>query len=162
MIEDITKLYETKREELVRAYKSRAGANDVEDLIQEGFYRAILYKDSYRPALVSLEFWLVGILNNCLRDLLREKQGRGSLHQPLQEEDLVYELQDTDVLKPVILKLLGTKSGDAKQICYLYFIMQYPLKDIAKIIGCSYSNVDNVVERFKVKIREVVAKDDSI
>lgn len=157
MLEAITKLYEEKREDLIRVYKSRAGANDVEDLVQEAFYRAIVYKDSYRPALVDLEFWMVGILNNCLRDLLNEKQGNSSMHKELSEEDLVYEMKE-DQLQPLINKLLKEKEGDARQICYLYFVMQYSLKEIRNIIGCSYSNVNNVVDRFKIKLREEIAK----
>lgn len=156
MIEELTKLYESKREDLIRAYKSRAGANDVEDLVQEAFYRALACKDLYKPEFVGgLEPWLVGILNNCLKDLLNEKLGRASMHQEFDEEAIEPAVLDKEpVLREDILRLLKTKSGDVKQICYLYFVMQYKLSEIQKVIGCSYSNVNNVVDRFKVKLRE--------
>ena len=77
--EELTEMYQEKHDDLVRMYKSRAGANDVEDLVQEGFYRALYYIKSFNPKLVSMDRWLSGILENCLRDLLNEKRGGSSL-----------------------------------------------------------------------------------
>jgi len=154
-IADITKLYEDKYDDLVRAYRSRAGVNDVEDLVQEAFYRAIKFKDSYNPKLVDLEFWFVGILNNCLKDLFGEKQGRATMHKEFLEETSIEEYTEPERIDyRHLLSLIEQKSGDAKQICYLYFIMHYKLSDITKIIGCSYSNVNNIVDNFKNKLKE--------
>lgn len=162
-VEDkIEQLYLDKREDLVRMYKSRAGGNDVEDLVQEAFYRALVYKDTYKENLVELEFWFVGILNNCLKDLLREKQNGSSMHDPLNDEDLTVEIELDSGWGRVLAKEVAKKSGDAKQICYLYFIMGYQLSEIQRIIGCSYSNVDNVVDRFKNLLREGYSEYDSI
>lgn len=161
MLEQIQELYETKREDLVHLYRSRAGNNDIEDLVQEAFYRALFYKDTYREELVDLEFWFVGIINNCLKDLLREKQNGASMHDPLNDEALVFD-QDDDGLNKAIMQEVAKKSGDAKQICYLYFVIGYSLSDIQKIVGSSYSNVDNVVNRFKILLREKYPEYDSI
>ncbi len=50
----IGQLFKDRYEDYVRMYKSRAGANDVEDMVQEAFYRALYYKSSFNPALVPL------------------------------------------------------------------------------------------------------------
>lgn len=158
MIDQITEVYERRREDLVRIYKSRAGANDVEDLIQEAFYRAIVYKDSYNSDLVELEFWLVGIVNNCLKDLLNEKAERSAFHKDvsvlLETEEDTYTDDDRKIPKEEIVKLIQDKrTGNAKQICYFHFVLDYSLSEIARIMPCSYSNINNVTDRFKQVLR---------
>ena len=151
--DDIQALYEAKRDDLIGIYKSRAGANDVEDLVQEGFYRALVYKDSYRKELVDLEFWFVGIMNNCLKDLLREKQNGAAMHNTIEEEDAVCGIQDKE-LQTEVLKEIEQLSGNPKNICYLALIMGYKVTEISKILKCSKQNAHQCLTRFCLKFQD--------
>jgi len=151
--EAIEKLYQAKRDDLITMYRSRAGANDVEDLVQEGFYRALVYKDSYREELVDLEFWFVGIINNCLRDLLREKQNGSAMHSTIDEDTAIYELEDKELQKEV-LKEIELLPANPKNICYLALIMGYTVTEVSKILRCSKQNAQQCVARFCLKFKD--------
>jgi RNA polymerase sigma-70 factor (ECF subfamily) len=56
-------------------YSSGADPADVEDLVQEAFYRAFRRLDGWRGA-ASLRSWLFTIAGNLLRDQYRKRKGR--------------------------------------------------------------------------------------
>jgi RNA polymerase sigma-70 factor (ECF subfamily) len=56
-------------------YSSGAGWDDVEDLVQETFFRAFRRLDSWRGE-ASFRSWLLTIASNLLRDHFRRRRGR--------------------------------------------------------------------------------------
>jgi len=161
MIEQITNLYHNKREELIKLYTSRAGKNDVEDVVQEAFYRALFYKDTYNPAMVDLEYWFLGIINNCLRDLLREKQQGSSMHDPLDDELLEYT-EEKQGFKEIVLKELEEKKQPTRSVLYLHFVLDYQAKEIQRTLDMGYKNVETILGRFRSYLREKYPEYDSI
>jgi RNA polymerase sigma factor (sigma-70 family) len=153
--EQIEDMYTDKYEDLVRIYKSRAGENDVEDVVQEAFYRALLYKDSFNPEYISLSNWLTSILNNCLRDMLREKRDGAVMHDSEHEPTIDDRCPSDTELEAKILKGIEAKGGNTRQILWLYFIMGCKADEIHQTVGGSYSAVTSRVEEFK---RECQAK----
>lgn len=151
----LTEVYKAKYDDLVRMYKSRAGANDVEDLIQEAFYRALLYKDSFREGFTTIECWLTSIIGNCLRDLKREKNNGKAMH--LEEIDEVIQLSrcpsDVD-LENKILGDIATKRGNTRQILWLYFALGERPIDIHRIVGGSLRNIEHACLRFRRECQE--------
>lgn len=146
----LTEVYKQKYDDIVRMYKSRAGIDDVEDLVQEGFYRALLYKDSFNEKFITIENWLVSIFNNCLRDLLREKRDGKSMHVYDDEELLCNDrCPAEEELEAKIIKDIEKKRGDTRQILWLYFVMGCKNEEIQRIVGGSYKNVDSATQRFK-------------
>ena len=154
VVEQIEEMYEAKYDDLVRIYKSRAGANDVEDVVQEGFYRALLYKDSFNPTYISLSNWLTSILNNCLRDMLREKRDGAMMHDSEHEPTIDDRCPSDTELEAKILKDIEGKSGNTRQILWLYFIMGCKADEIHQTVGGSYSSVTTICERFKGECQE--------
>ena len=154
VIEELTKLYKDKYDDYVRMYKGRAGANDVEDLVQEAFYRSLYYIDNYRPELADLGFWFSGIMENCLKDLYREKRDGASLHTKLTPESALIEPKYDEGTTKLVLKEIEKKGGDTRQILYLYFICGYKTEDVHKVIGGSLVNCWMAVSRFKEMLRE--------
>jgi RNA polymerase sigma-70 factor (ECF subfamily) len=65
-------------------YSSGAAASDVEDLVQETFFRAFRGLDSWRGE-ASMRSWLFTIGGNLLRDEFRKAKGRKML--PLEDRD---------------------------------------------------------------------------
>lgn len=152
--EQIEELYALKRDELVKIYSRRAGQDDVEDLIQEGFYRALYYADSFNPKFISISNWLTSILNNCLRDLQREKMDGQAMHS-VDEEPSVNDRCPSDIeMEEKILKDIEGRRGSAKQVLWLYFKMGYGLKDIQRLLGIPYNTVDSAVVAFKAYCKD--------
>jgi RNA polymerase sigma factor (sigma-70 family) len=151
----IEEAYIDLREDLVRRYKSRAGTNDVEDLVQEGFYRALFYVDTFNPTLVPIEHWLAGIIDNCLKDLLREKRDGSAMHDKLDEDSAVIEPRYEDDLTKILTREIERKEGDLKSILYLYFLCGYELKEIHRVVGGSYHTLEVRTRRFKQLLRDL-------
>ena len=154
VVEQIEDLYKSKYDDLVRIYKSRAGANDVEDVVQEGFYRALLYKDSFNPTYISLSNWLTSILNNCLIDMLREKRDGAMMHDSEHEPTIDDRCPSDTELEAKILKDIEAKSGNTRQILWLYFIMGCKTEEVHQVVGGSYENVKRACIRFKAQCQE--------
>lgn len=152
--EQIEELYTTKFDDLVRIYKSRAGENDVEDVVQEGFYRALLYKDSFNPTYISLSNWLTSILNNCLRDMLREKRDGAMMHDSEHEPTIDDRCPSDTELEAKIMKDIEGKSGNTRQILWLYFVMGSKTEEIHQIVGGGYQAICNRVQEFKLRCQE--------
>ena len=66
-------------------YSSGASASDVDDLVQETFFRAFRALDAWRGE-ASFRSWLFTIGANLLRDEFRKRKGRQML--PLEDRDL--------------------------------------------------------------------------
>jgi RNA polymerase sigma-70 factor (ECF subfamily) len=66
-------------------YSSGAGSGEIEDLVQEAFFRAFRRLDSWR-AEASFRSWLFTIAGNLLRDEFRKRKGRQLLS--LEDRDL--------------------------------------------------------------------------
>ena len=155
VVQQLTEMYEENYDDYVRMYLARAGANDVEDLIQESFYRALYYADNYRPDLADLDYWFSGIIENSLKDLYKEKRNGNSMHSKLTPESAIVEPRyDNNDLTRCVLKELEKKQGDHRQILYLYFICGYDLDAIHKVIGGSYHTIEVSTRRFKSLLRE--------
>jgi RNA polymerase sigma-70 factor (ECF subfamily) len=66
-------------------YSSGAGSGEIEDLVQEAFFRAFRRLDGWR-AEASFRSWLFTIAGNLLRDEFRKRKGRQVLS--LEDRDL--------------------------------------------------------------------------
>lgn len=155
MKEQIEQLYSEMYDDYVRMYKSRAGANDVEDLLQEAFYRALYYSDSYDEKLVPLETWFGGIIENCLKDLYREKRNGASMHDKLTPESAIIHPRYNDGFTKVLNKEISKKKGDHRSILYLYFLCGYELEEIHKVLKGSYHTIEVSTRRFKNYLRNL-------
>jgi len=154
VVQQLTEIYEAKYDDLVRIYKGRAGENDVEDVVQEGFYRALHYKDSFNNTFISLENWLTSIMNNCLRDILREKRDGAAMHDSEHDPEIEDRCPSDVELEEQILKDIESKSGNTRQILWLYFVMGNKSEDIAKVLGNSPLAVYSAVRNFKAICQE--------
>lgn len=150
----IENYYKEKYDDLVRMYSSRAGPDDVEDVVQEGFYRALKYKHTFNPTYITVDQWMSGILNNCLKDMLKEKRDGKTMHDTDHDPTIDDRCPSDTELENKILADIADKSGNTKQILWLYFKMGYKYSEIHRIVGGSYSCVDNAVNRFKAKMRD--------
>ena len=154
VVDQLEQIFKDKYDDLVRIYKSRAGENDVEDMLQEGFYRALHYKDSFNPTFISLENWLTSIFNNCLRDLLREKRDGAAMHDSEHEPTIDSRCPSDVEMEAKIVRDIEGKGGNTRQILWLYFVMGHKPANICRIVDMSNSSVTTICERFKDRCRE--------
>ena len=150
LIEDY---YKEKYDDLVRMYSSRAGPDDVEDVIQEGFYRALKYIHTFNPTYITVDQWMSGIINNCLKDMLREKRDGAAMHDSDHDPTIDDRCPSDTELEGKILGEIGKQVGAKRHILWLYFKMGYQNKDIHQIVGGSYANVDWATQTFKAAMQ---------
>ena len=152
--EQISEIFASNRDNLVKMYASRAGQDDVEDVIQEGFYRALLYKDSFNDKFTTMENWITSILNNCLKDSLREKRDGKAMHDS-EEEPTINDRCPSDVeLERKIVDDISNKRSETRQILWLYFKMGHKLEEIQRILSCSYTNVNRATTDFRLRCQD--------
>ncbi len=78
---------------VARYLGASGGGEDVEDLVQETFFRAFRRLDSYKGT-ASFRTWLIAIGSNALKDLRRRAVRRPVIAIALEERDVVDEGSD--------------------------------------------------------------------
>jgi RNA polymerase sigma-70 factor (ECF subfamily) len=122
---------------------------DGEDVVQEAFTRALTYIDTFNPDKGNFEGWFRRILQNTMKDHLREKRLKGMSDS---EEELEDEVSlDNDALCSEVAKEINNKRQPARDILTMYFLLGYTPKDISKSLNLKSKTVRQAIWRFKNK-----------
>lgn len=130
---------------------------DQEDVVQEAFSRALQFIESYDPEK-RIESWFLTILNNCYNDYYNAEQMRGASNEQFDEND--FPTLDTRILQDNIAiekvtQMISEKNEPMRTILNLYYIRNYPPKDIKKIIdGWAYNSIRTLIHNFGGEIKE--------
>jgi RNA polymerase sigma factor (sigma-70 family) len=148
--------YIAERENLLRRLNYGAGTpENAEDVLQEAFVRALTYWDTFDPANKELGAWFSTILKNSLRDFKRDEWLFG-MGEEFDEE--LYDPQEMEIPEAELIRqiyeMVDEKIESQKEILLLYFEKHYKLKDIQNITGSTYFNVNRIIDRFKVEVKE--------
>jgi len=148
MKERIEQHYIENFDKLVKRYNRRAGGvMNAEDVVQEGYARALKYADSY---LTSLPFdtWIGTIMNNALKDMKAAEYPRSPPVEDVGDDPYVREqVQD-------IVTAIGKYKQPKKDILRLWYILGYSREDIRKILNVSKKEIHTTVFWFRKKMRE--------
>lgn len=151
--------YKANRERLVKKIARRGGSPDIaEDIVQEAFYRALKYADSFDPTQ-PFEGWFTRILNNSLK-AYKNAEKRGSYEQ-FDEEDV----DGTDCrmfnqqLWEQIRQEINQYNDEHYEVLNLYFEHGYKPRDICKVVDMKYKNVETVLQRFKRNIKDTYGEE---
>lgn len=144
--EAIEKYYDANFDKLVLRIKGRVGVDYAEDVVQEGFYRALRYSSGYKDNPAGPGKWVWRIISNCARDVWKEKQGIPSMQQYEEDEDVPpdppeYEAKCEEVLK-LAAALVKRKKGLAKEVCELSLHKQYHPREIVRITNTPINTVN--------------------
>ena len=127
---------------------------DKEEIITDTFF--VLWKRSNEEYEIKLlKSYLAGIAKNLTKQKLRKKQKIVDISQYENNEEYSYtetyieERKDIDKLLRKINKL---KERD-KQIIKMYYYLEKPIKDIAKELNMTETNVKTKLHRIRKKIR---------
>lgn len=140
---------------LVKKVLRRAGSpENAEDVVQEAFFRATKYWDSYNPA-TKLGAWFSTILNNACKDKMRDERMLG-MSVEFEEEHLDgVEMSQTDAnTVEHIKRLIREKAWPLSEVLRLYYEKGYKSIEIKQILDLEHGTVRQAVWRFKEEVKE--------
>lgn len=142
---------------LCKKVSRRAGSpENAEDVVQEAFYRALKYWNSYNPE-TKLGAWFNTILNNACKDKMKDERMAGASVEF--EEDLFdgVEMSQTDAnTAEHIKKLIRSKGYPLSEVLRLYYEKGYKSIEIKQILDVEHGTVRQAVWRFKEEVREKI------
>lgn len=121
---------------------------DGEDVVQEAFTRALHYLPQFNPDKGNFEQWIRRILQNTIRDFLKEKRLKGLSNSEPDEMGEFISLDDKLLCNELGHKIAKRKQP-ARDILKLYYFLGYQPAEIAKALGITVFAVNVAVARFK-------------
>lgn len=159
----IEEYYRENRNAMVKKLKRRCGSEEAaEDVVQDTFYSALKYMDSYDARYADMDKWFDRIAHNAFLKQLRADRKMGmtdeldedSIEQPdmpLFEQQLIGDIQ----------KELLKYSPHIAEVLDLFFFKQYAVKDIMQVTGQSFAMIDKNILRFKDALKAKYGQKDS-
>ena len=130
---------------------------DKEEIITDTFF--VLWKRNNEEYEIKLlKSYLVGIAKNLTKQKLRKKQKVIDISQ--YENNIEYSYTETyieerkDIYK--LLKKINKLKELDKQIIKMYYYLEKPIKDIAKELNMTETNVKTKLHRIRKKIRREI------
>ena len=124
-----------------------------EDVLQEAYYRALRYIDSYNPE-GDFNKWFGTILRNCISEHHNSEKGYSAIIKDEDDEGYECPAYDKHIMRDVYA-LLETKSPIQKEVISLYLKQEYTAKSISEITDYSYSRCYKIVHRFRAELKEL-------
>lgn len=142
---------------LCKKVARRAGSpENAEDVVQEAFYRAIKYWDSYNPE-TNIGAWFNTILNNACKDKMKDERMAGATVEFEEELFDGVEMSQTDAnTVEHIQKLIRSKGYPLSEVLRLYYEKGYKSIEIKEILDVEYGTVRQAVWRFKEEVKEKI------
>jgi RNA polymerase sigma-70 factor (ECF subfamily) len=148
IIEDF---YKANYNKLVKKVSGRAATpENAEDIVQNAFVKGLQYWDSYNPQVKGLDEWFGCILNNCLKDFMKDERNYGMAMEFDEEEVAGIEMSSIpDNLKEKITKEIGLASVKNQQVLTLYYCQGHTVSEIVQMTGLKPKHVKLIAERFR-------------
>ena len=144
---------------LLRFLQGRVAGEEVEDLVQETFVRAYQNLHRYRPVW-RFPTWLFTIARRLSMNQQRRKRPRADYTAlesveaaTPQPADFVAEEESRRRLWDLAEEVLTERQMTA---IWLYYVEEMPLKEIARVVGCSHGAVKTMLFRARKKLMPLV------
>lgn len=149
--------YKKEYSKLCKKVARRAGSpENAEDVVQEAFYRALKYWDSYNPE-TDIGAWFNTILNNTCKDKMKDERMFGMSVEFEEELFDGVEMSQTDAnTAEHIKKLIRSKGYPLREVLRLYYEKGYKSIEIKEILDVEYGTVRQAVWRFKEEVKEKI------
>lgn len=145
--------YNRIKDKLIKRYTRFAGTKEAaEDIVQESYYRALKYKDSYDPSML-FDTWFSRILRNALSHY--KNMERGGAYEELDEEAVegIAFSGYNKVLLDQIYEEMSDYTGESYEVLNLYFRYGYSPGEIKQVVEMKYKAIEQTIYRFKVYVR---------
>lgn len=148
--------YTKNRSSLIKKVSGRAATpENAEDIVHNAFVKALQYWGSYDPKVKGLDEWFGCILNNSLKDFMRDERNYGMAMEFDEEEIEGIEMSSlSDDIKQKIKKEIGMASVKNQKILTFYYIQGHSRKEVAEMTGLKYKSIETTIQRFKTHIQE--------
>ena len=127
-------------------------AGDAEDAVQETFVKYLLKAPEFENAEHE-KAWLITVATNKCKDILRFK----NRHPVVDVEEVKAFAKENS--QSGILDALMTLPDKFRTVLVLYYVEEYPIADIARIIGKSTSAVKMRLQKGRKLLRETYRKE---
>lgn len=157
MKEMIEKYYSEQYSTLVKRFTNRAGSVwNAEDVVSEGFVRALTYADSYNPEKREIGAWINAIMNNALKNFKQSERLMGmSVGFDELKNDGIPMGELASVCRRDIYNMITEESVDNNvEILDLYFRNNYTPKDIQEVLDIPRGTVLSTITRFVRKVKD--------
>lgn len=149
----IEKHFREHQSRLVKALSHSIGNyHHAEEVVQEAYTRACAYWESFNDDFPFNE-WFGGILNNCIRNKLKDEQHHGMA------DDGMDEVVAPQVLNKIHLddvkKYIAEQPDRVKHILTLFFISQYTIRMITQVVKDNENTVKQVIKNFRMRLRDM-------
>ena len=156
---DIEELFKNKYRNYVKIFTRITGGNhhDAEDIVMEGFERAVRLQRSYDPKKGSPSTWMNSIVFNCFRDHSRsDKEKQNMINSEFSVEDVAEDLNvntNPHVREYIESKIAEIKNEKHRSVVELFFLLGFTSLEICQIEqGVSRTNVTTIINRFKEEV----------
>lgn len=147
--------FKDHRQKLVKRLTRRAGTEwAAEDILQEAYYRALKYVDSFNP-LLDMDKWMNTIINNSLREYKNQEKGYSPVEFDEEETEGQASVEFPQHVMWQVYDIIATKSEEQQEILQLYFRQEYSAKDISEITPHKYKMVHQTIQRFRNELKEL-------
>ena len=155
MYESIAEHYKENYNNYLRPLQRNIGKDNAEECIQEAYTQLLEFVHD-GGTIENITALMSTVLKRRVMDHIRKERQRGMVFEPLLNDIDVSEYpSDTIGIKQdinTLMKHINTKKGKHRDILILAFVQQIPSIFISKIVGISFTNVRQIVRRFRVDI----------
>ncbi len=155
----LLKLYVANRETFIKRYTRAVGENDIEDLVQESFYRALrskeaftLHKSTHEDNHAALEIWFNSILYNCIKDIINDQRMAGvacEVDDILDEGDIETSYILGATMGEVEAKIDEVRSNSSREVLRLHFILGFKPREISDVVENNITSIYKIINNFK-------------
>lgn len=151
--QEFSRLIGLYRETVFRvAYCYTKSYADSEDIAQEVFLKLYTSDENFE-ADENVRAWLITVTANRCKNLLKSYWYRFSLPLTEVKEQSYYEAEDN--ILPLMMKL----KPKVRTVLYMYYYEEYPVKDIAAILGESKTAVTTRLMRGRRQLKDLLIKE---
>lgn len=151
MREAIEQYYRENYGKLVKSVANRVGGMyNAEDVVQEAFFRALKYSDTYDHEVSELQTWFGNILKRAMYSFKRDELQQGMVRDGLDTEEPVEDFRALGVstLKEVAEEI-SQKKESHRVVLDLAYIKGYRPREIVEIVDEGIRNIYTILDRFK-------------
>ncbi|QDP53357.1 MAG: hypothetical protein Unbinned6805contig1000_19 [Prokaryotic dsDNA virus sp.] len=154
---ELTEFYKTEKDVLIKRIKARGMQEvDAEDVVQEAFYRALKYFNTFNPDRQEIGAWFNTIMNNAFKDYrhanftgdysFREEDEEvgGEIEEDLFHKQLAKEIKDEISRMPI----------EERNILQAVFVLGHSYKACCQIFDLPYARVQFILQEFRKEMKE--------
>lgn len=145
--------------ELWRLCELLGSGDDVEDLVQETYLRAMRALPSYRGE-APVRAWLASIARHTCADQVRRRQRRRRLQERLAATEVLETHQPAS--DPTVPELLDHLDPDRREAFVLTQVLGMSYDEAAEVIGCPIGTVRSRVARARAELLGLVRQADAV